>query len=145
MSEATSNADNTAASPAQSRGPQARYRESRVQRWTLYVAGALFLTLFTGAVVWAAWHFATPPFRYQLYGYRIPSDRAVEVTFEVTKDRDVAVSCTLRALNGYREEVGRKEVVVPAGEQRLRITETLQTRGRAVMGEVRECRLAGAE
>ncbi len=142
MSEAAS--DNAKPmSPAP--GPQARYRESRAQRWTLYAAGALFFTVLVSMVGWVAWHFSTPPFRYQFYGYRILSDQTVEVTFEVTKDPDKAVSCTIRALNDYREEVGRKNVVVSAGERQLRVTETLRTRGRAVMGEVRECRLVGEE
>jgi hypothetical protein len=100
----------------------------------------------TAAVSWFALKQANPPIQSAVLGYTVTTDRTVRVQFEVDKSPGRDAVCTLRARNSAGEEVGRRDVNVPAvpsGPRRTVLEETLQTSDRAIVGEVLECRLTG--
>jgi hypothetical protein len=76
--------------------------------------------------------------------FSVRSDRAVRVSFEVSKDSGDKVVCVVRARGKDGSEVGRAEVPVPVEhpEGTVEVTYTLTTRKRAVTGEVQGCRPA---
>jgi hypothetical protein len=76
--------------------------------------------------------------------FSVRSDRAVRVSFEVSKESGEKVVCIVRARGKDGSEVGRAEVPVPIehGDDSVEVTYTLTTRKRAVTGEVQGCRRA---
>jgi hypothetical protein len=97
-----------------------------------------------GVLVWIALYQANPPVRATLLGYEVTSDRAVEVRFEVWRKPGVTAQCVVRARNAEGVEVGSRLIIIPAGERRVVRTEVLETRSRAVSGELRDCREAAS-
>lgn len=66
---------------------------------------------------WLGWTMATgQPFSVQDYGYKVVSSEQVDVTFLVTKDADVKLTCAITALNPGYAEVGRRDVIIDRGD-----------------------------
>lgn len=105
---------------------------------TLVAAAAL-----TG-LLWIALYQANPAVRSTLLGYEVTSDRAVKVRFEVWRRPGVVAQCVVRARNAEGVEVGSRLIIIPAGERRVIRTEVLETRSRAISGELKDCRQAAS-
>jgi hypothetical protein len=104
------------------------------------VIGVL-IALVLGWVLWVGLYTANPAIRATVVAYKVTSDHAVTVQFDVTKDRERAGTCVIRARDRSGAEVGRREVTIPAGTRKTSLTEELATSGRPVSGEIRDCRL----
>jgi hypothetical protein len=91
-------------------------------------------------VLWMAFSYANPPIRATLVSYTV-TDATVTVRFEIVKNAEYPATCTLRARNRVGEEVGRRDVTIPVGVRTDTLTEELTTTGKAVIGEIRDCRL----
>ncbi len=96
------------------------------------------------ALFWIALYHANPAVRGTLLGYEVTSDRAVEVRFEVWRKQGVTAQCVVRARNAEGVEVGSRVITIPAGEHRVEETVVLETRSRAITGELKDCREAAA-
>jgi hypothetical protein len=105
---------------------------------TIIAAAAL-----TG-LLWIALYQANPPVRGTLLVYEVTSDRAVEVRFELWRRPGITAQCVVRARNAEGVEVGSRLIIIPAGERRVIRTEVLETRSRAVSGELKDCRQAAS-
>ncbi len=80
---------------------------------------------------------------YQNVGYRVVDDRAVDVTFEVTRPPGLAVTCLLQALDARFGAVGSTQVAVTVSPSAVaRQTVRLRTTTRAVTGIVKTCSAA---
>lgn len=105
--------------------------------WALGVVAVAIATAL--AVWWGA--SATRGLSWQTVGYHPTGNRAVEVTFDVTGQRNRAAECDLRALDFDRNQVGVSTVQLPASKyDSTRYTRTIPTVTKAAMGEVLECR-----
>jgi hypothetical protein len=104
------------------------------------VAGGLGLALL--ALTFAAWdRFSDSRVPFTVLGYRVVSDTAVEVRFEVHKAMSSTVTCLVRARDRAGAEVGHARVQVgPSNDAPVRVTHLLPTSGRAATGEVTACR-----
>jgi hypothetical protein len=118
-------------------------RLSRSGRVALGTAGVLALT---AVVSWFALRQANPAISSAVLGYQVTSDQTVDVRFQVDKAPGRKAVCILRARNSAGEEVGRRNVAVPAdpgGPRATVLSETLHTNDRAIVGEVLQCDLVG--
>ena len=124
----------------------ARYgvRMTRRGKITMIVAVIIVAAAALTGLVWIALYQANPPVRGTLLGYEVTSDRAVEVRFEVWRRPGVTAQCVVRARNAEGVEVGSRLITIPAGERRVIRTEVLETRSRAVSGELKDCRRAAS-
>ena len=115
-------------------------RRHRRDRTRLVVAAIALLVVALGFIAWVTID-QRPALHWDDIGYRVVSDGATEMTFDVsfTGDGDTAV-CTVQALNELRTEVGRRDVRVQAGPKgRARATVTLRTSERATTALVDLC------
>jgi hypothetical protein len=72
--------------------------------------------------------------------YKIESDTSVLVGFDVSRPPGLAVTCTVRALDGHFTVVGTADIVVPPeGEQVVHLQKAVRTTSRAVTGVVQDC------
>ncbi|SFF27968.1 protein of unknown function [Flavimobilis marinus] len=111
-----------------------RRRAQTVALWTLGALG-------TVAAGWIGWSMATSePYVVNDYGFVVVSPELVEVTFDVTKDADVALTCRLTALSPSYAQVGFAEVTIPAGSDELqRFTVDVPTSEEATTGLLDGC------
>jgi hypothetical protein len=110
------------------------------RRWPLVVIGGGLALLAVAWWIWIAVVHTTPPVRYELLAFRPVSTSSIEIHFTVTREPDTSVACILRARGAGGEEVGRRQVIVPAeAAERADLTSTVQTTSRAVSGEVLLC------
>ena len=73
-------------------------------------------------------------------GYTIESNTAVTVRFDVSRPPGLAVTCTVRALDGHFTVVGAADIVVPPeGERVVHLEKAVRTTSRAVTGVVQDC------
>ena len=112
------------------------------QRRRLLVAvmlGALALVA-VGGWVWIAAVRSSPPLRYDLLGFQPTTSTSVDIRFSLEREPGLAVACVLRARGVEGEEVGRRQVIVPAAAtEQIELTSTVRTTGPAVTGEVLGC------
>ncbi|PWH07957.1 DUF4307 domain-containing protein [Brachybacterium endophyticum] len=114
-------------------GPLVPRRTARV----LYVVGAI---VFLAVLVFVGLRFADQPASAKTVGYDHVDDNTISLTFQLTRQPDEAVTCTVQALNKGRAQVGFREVDVPAGSQRQVVrTVDIDTQGEAVSAEVVGC------
>jgi hypothetical protein len=72
--------------------------------------------------------------------YVVESDTSVTVSFDVSRPTGLAVTCTVRALDGRFTVVGSADVVVPAdGDRVVTLRKAVRTTSRAVTGVVQDC------
>jgi uncharacterized protein (DUF58 family) len=74
-----------------------------------------------------------------LIKFKVVSGEAVEAHLEVRKERGAEGVCVLRALEPGGAEVGRKEVRVGAGRERVDQVVTVRTTARATSAELLSC------
>ena len=122
---------------------EARYqRAPRLSRRARLALGAAGVLVLTGAVAWIGLGQTSAQLTATVLGYQVTSDRTVEVSFQVDKASAAKPAvCTLRARASSGEEVGRVDIPVPPGEKRQVLSATVKTSGRAINGDVLECRL----
>ena len=103
------------------------------------VVGGLVLLAVAGWI-WVAVVRSAPPVRSELLGFQTVSPASVEIRFSVVRDPGLSVACVLRARGAGGEEVGRRQVLLPAdGTAQVELTSTVRTTGLAVTGEVLAC------
>jgi hypothetical protein len=108
------------------------------------MASALVAVLVLGWIVWVVLG-SRSPVTWTDVGFRIIGDQRVDVTYDVHKDKDATVVCTLRALDQGKGTVGSTDVVVgPSGAGAVRRTDTVRTSALAVTGFVHSCVVQGA-
>jgi hypothetical protein len=84
------------------------------------------------------------PVQWTDVGFDIVSNQQVDVTYDVHKDQDATVTCTLRALDRAKGQVGFTTVVIgPADSETTRRTDTVRTSALAVTGFVHGCVVQG--
>ena len=67
-------------------------------------------------------------------------DHSVTITFDVTRDRPAQpADCIVRSLSQAGDEVGRKEVYVPAGGGTVQLRTVLRTSAQPATGDVYGC------
>ncbi|WP_283135489.1 DUF4307 domain-containing protein [Rhizohabitans arisaemae] len=120
--------------------------ETQVPRKTMGVAAFVVLGVLTallaggwGYVMWASK--GQTEVIDQVVAFKVVDDDTISVTFDVVKPAESAAVCRLGAMDRRRSEVGSREVVVPAGEGSVRLTEALQTSAPATSGYVVYCHL----
>lgn len=73
-------------------------------------------------------------------GYVVDSDTSVTVSFDVSRPPGLAVTCTVRALDGHFTVVGSTDVAVPTdGDRVVSLRKEVRTTSRAVTGVVQDC------
>ncbi|HEY6743958.1 MAG TPA: DUF4307 domain-containing protein [Lapillicoccus sp.] len=73
-------------------------------------------------------------------GYQVEGDTAVTVSFDVSRPPGLAVTCTVRAVDGHFTVVGTADIVVPPeGERVVHLEKAVRTTSRAVTGVVQDC------
>jgi hypothetical protein len=125
--------------------PPGRYRRvpSPGRRRAALVAGALAALVALAWVVWAGLGQASADVRWSDVGYQIHGDTAVDVTYDVGKDPDATVVCSLRALDRHKTAVGIAQVRIgPSSTKVTRRTDQVRTSAQAVTGVVDHCALA---
>ena len=72
--------------------------------------------------------------------YKVESDTSVLVSFDVSRPPGLAVTCSVRAMDGHFTVVGTADIVVPPeGEQVVHLQKAVRTTSRAVTGVVQDC------
>lgn len=115
---------------------------SRPTKIALLSLLVIVVTFTLGWLLWVAIYHANPAVRGTLLGYQVTSDRSVEVRFEVWREPGVTAQCVVRARNAEGVEVGSRVIIIPPGERRVVLTQVLETRARAISGELQSCRKA---
>ena len=108
------------------------------RRWT--IAGAVVGGVAAVLIGW--WTFRNEGQRITAttISYKVDSDTSVSVSFDVSRPPGLAVTCTVRALDGHFTMVGTADIVVPPeGEQVVHLQKAVRTTSRAVTGVVQDC------
>lgn len=72
--------------------------------------------------------------------YKVESDTMVSVSFDVSRPPGLAVTCSVRAIDGHFTVVGTADIVVPPeGDQVVHLEKSVRTTSRAVTGVVQDC------
>ncbi|MCW2500136.1 MAG: hypothetical protein JWN87_1812 [Frankiales bacterium] len=123
------------------RRPPGRYDEARTLPRPVKLGGAAVLGLLLLALTVAAYlRFAGDGTRFGTVGYRVLSDTAIEVRFQVSKDPAATVDCLVRARDRDGAEVGSEKVRLgPGGSGELVKAQRVATTHRAATGEVTKC------
>jgi hypothetical protein len=110
------------------------------RNWVAYAIIGTFVAIC--AIGWAiivAHTEGTPGITPQIVSWRV-ADRSVAVHYEIAKPKGDAVRCALIAYDTGHAEVGRVEVVVPAGTGDVDARRDVPTTSRATAVDVQECR-----
>lgn len=111
----------------------------RPSRWL--VAGVVALAAaFVGWVVWAALGAAEPQVRGEVTGFRVRSEKVIEVRVAAVPGSPGPMACTVRALDRTRGEVGVAGVSLdPAATSQRERWVSVRTRDRAVTATIGAC------
>ncbi|MGH3546293.1 MAG: DUF4307 domain-containing protein [Mycobacteriales bacterium] len=122
--------------------PTGRYGRRRAphrNRRMLVVAAAVAVLIASAAVTWKLYStYSGDVIDVRVTAFSVVSEREVRVQFELRKAPDSTVTCILRARSRDGVEVGRADVIVPAGEATIQ-NYVLATQQKAVTGEVLRC------
>jgi hypothetical protein len=106
----------------------------------LWVLGTLGILLGCALAVWFGLASTLGKATAQDLGYRIVDDRAVDVTYRVSRPAGRDVTCVIRAMDRGFGTVGQIEVHIPGSDQAsVQRTTRVRTTARAVTGVVRSC------
>ncbi len=125
-------------------GPAATYpapqSQSSRRRW-FYVLSVLVVAAGLTIAYLGYRQFGDPTVSGQATGYQITGPSSIDVQFTVTRqDPGTAVACVVRARAKDGSEVGRREILVAAGEStQVGAATRVITSGRPVIGEVFGC------
>ena len=105
--------------------------------WVIGVVGCLAAV---GVIVWWGVVTTVGGVTPEVTGYRVDSDTAVTVEYDLHRPAGVAVVCRINALDSGRNRVGTVEDSVPAqGPASVHRVVSLRTNVRAVTGVVDSC------
>ncbi len=122
--------------PAGRYGPEPT---ARTRLWRRVGLAALILAALA-IVAWIGSGVLRDPVQWRDVGFHVNDAASIDVTFEVTKDPDTAVQCTIEALSLSYAQVGLGEVAIGPSETRTqRVTVTIPTSEEATTGVVRGC------
>lgn len=123
--------------------PAERYgdRPTNARRKVLLAAvGGGLALLVLAWWIWVAAVRSSPPVRYEVLGFQRISATSVEIRFSVVREPGVSIACILRARGTSGQEVGRRQVVIPAdSDDRSEVSAALRTTAAAATGEVLGC------
>jgi len=112
-------------------------------RWISWGAAAAFVVVFVAWLVWGGLLGAPAQLEVRDTGHTIVDERLVEVSFAVTAEPNVPVSCVIHAMNDSFTTVGWKVIDLPVSEQRNReFTDSVRTTELASTGLIYRCWLA---
>ncbi|WP_326699522.1 DUF4307 domain-containing protein [Streptomyces sp. NBC_01754] len=122
--------------------PDGRYGRSRDQRTDrgLKIVGAVLGVAFLSLIGWFGYHYvAGQDVSAEIIKSKVVSDERADAHVEVRKERDVAAHCAVRALSEDGAEVGRKEVRLDTGSDRIDTVVSIRTTSRATAVELLSC------
>ncbi|HYN66897.1 MAG TPA: DUF4307 domain-containing protein [Ornithinibacter sp.] len=107
-------------------------------RW--WVVGVLGSLVAVAVIVWWGITSTAGSVRPEVTGYRVESDTAIVVEYDLHRPAGRAVVCRISALDGGRNRVGTVEDAIPAqGGASVHRVVALRTSVRAVTGVVDSC------
>lgn len=125
------------------RRPPGRYDERRPLPRAVVVGGALVLVLLLVVFSFLAYqHYAERRTPFSTVTYRVDSDHAVTIRFQVARDAGRTVQCLLQARDRDGSDVGSLVATVGPGSGTETRSAVVPTTRRAVVGEVLSCRPA---
>jgi hypothetical protein len=123
--------------------PEGRYGRSADERadHKLKIAGAVLGAILLAVVVWIGYDYVSgkSALNAQVVTFDIASKDKVTMGLDVNKDTGTAGTCTVRALDEYHSEVGRKDIAFTRGQSVSHITVDLRTTSRASSAELISC------
>ncbi|WP_086706842.1 DUF4307 domain-containing protein [Streptomyces antimycoticus] len=120
-------------------GRYGRSADARADR-TLKIVGAALGAGLLALIAWFGYDYiAGQDVSGRLTGFKVVADDAVDVRLEITKDKDVTGVCTVRTLDEYHDEVGRKDFTFDQREGDLVKVVTVRTTARATTAELIGC------
>lgn len=139
-----SSSDGGGTGPAPQSGPRATYPTERSassrKRW--FYAATITVVVLGVVIAWFGYkQFADPDVSGEATAHEIISSDTVNVQYTVNRaDPSNAVACVVRARAQDGSEVGRREVIVPPGDQtQVGANTEVHTSEPAVIGEVFGC------
>jgi hypothetical protein len=118
--------------------PAATVDARRRRAWT--VAGAVVGAVAAVLIGWWTLRNEGQRITATTISYKIESDTSVLVSFDVSRPPGLAVTCSVRAMDGHFTVVGTADIVVPPeGEQVVHLQKAVRTTSRAVTGVVQDC------
>ncbi|MET7899934.1 DUF4307 domain-containing protein [Streptomyces sp. NPDC005336] len=125
--------------------PDGRYGRSADERAnrTLRIVGAVLGAGLVALISWFGYAYITgQDVSGRMTGFKVVADDAVEVRLEVTKDKDTTGVCTVRTLDKYHTEVGRKDFTFGRRQDDVVEVVTVRTTARATSAELIGCESA---
>ncbi|MBO3675012.1 DUF4307 domain-containing protein [Streptomyces sp. NEAU-YJ-81] len=120
-------------------GRYGRSADARADR-TLKIVGAVLGAGLLALITWFGYDYiAGQDVSGRLTGFKVVADDAVDVRLEITKDKDATGVCTVRTLDEYHDEVGRKDFTFDQREGDLVKVVTVRTTARATSAELIGC------
>lgn len=120
-------------------GRYGRSADARTDR-TLKIVGAVLGAGLLALIAWFGYDYiAGQDVSGRLTGFKVVADDAVEVRLEITKDKDATGVCTVRTLDEYHDEVGRKDFTFDQRQEDMVKVVTVRTTARATSAELIDC------
>ncbi|WP_413801075.1 DUF4307 domain-containing protein [Streptomyces iranensis] len=120
-------------------GRYGRSADARADR-TLKIVGAVLGAGLLALIAWFGYDYiAGQDVSGRLTGFKVVADDAVEVRLEITKDKDATGVCTVRTLDEYHDEVGRKDFTFGQPQEDMVKVVTVRTTVRATSAELIDC------
>ncbi|MER8157419.1 DUF4307 domain-containing protein [Streptomyces sp. NPDC094472] len=120
-------------------GRYGRSADARADR-TLKIIGAVLGAGLLALITWFGYDYITgQDVSGRLTGFKVVADDAVDVRLEITKDKDATGICTVRTLDEYHDEVGRKDFTFDQRDGDLVKVVTVRTTARATTAELIGC------
>ncbi|MBP8536291.1 DUF4307 domain-containing protein [Streptomyces sp. MK37H] len=120
-------------------GRYGRSADARADR-TLKIVGAVLGAGLLALIAWFGYDYiAGQDVSGRLTGFKVVADDAVEVRLEITKEKDATGVCTVRTLDEYHDEVGRKDFTFGQRREDMVKVVTVRTTARATSAELIGC------
>ncbi|GAA1113604.1 MULTISPECIES: DUF4307 domain-containing protein [Streptomyces violaceusniger group] len=120
-------------------GRYGRSADARADR-TLKIVGAVLGAGLLALIAWFGYDYiAGQDVSGRLTGFKVVADDAVEVRLEITKEKDATGVCTVRTLDEYHDEVGRKDFTFGQHQEDMVKVVTVRTTARATSAELIDC------
>ena len=122
--------------------PEGRYGRSAAERADrkLQIIGSVLGAGLIALIAWFGYAYVIgQDVSGQLTGFKVTADDTVEVRLEITKDKDATAVCTVRTLDTYHDEVGRKSFTFGQRQDDMIKVVTVRTTARATSAELVGC------
>lgn len=117
---------------------RARYGLDR-NPWPLRAGAAVVIAVYAAILILFANQVTEAPIQARLVVWQQPAPDRVDVTFEVRRPADLALTCVVRAQDGDRVDVGYATTEVPAGTEYVQTTYQLRVLAPAAVVELLAC------